>query len=144
MKTPTLKPTEIKRAWHLIDLDGQILGRASTKIASLLMGKGKLLSGGGLDSGDYVVAINSDKIKVTGKKLTDKSYYSHSGFPGGLKELSLSQLMEKDSRRVIEKAVKGMLPKNKHQQPRLRRLKLFASNEHPYSAELGLKKAESK
>ena len=144
MKTTTLKPTDIKRVWHLIDLDGQVLGRASVKIATLLMGKGKALTGAHLDNGDYVVAINSDKISVTGKKLTDKIYYSHSGFPGGLKEISLQDLLAKDSRKVIEKAVKGMLPKDKHQQNRLRRLKLFTDDKHSYSAELGLNKKTEK
>ncbi len=144
MKTTTLKPQDIKRTWHLIDLDGQILGRAAVKIATLLMGKGKALNGSHLDQGDYVVAINSDKIKVTGKKLTDKIYYSHSGFPGGLKEISLEQLMAKDSRKVIEKAIKGMLPKDKHQQTRQRRLKIFIDDKHPYSQELGLNKKPAK
>lgn len=144
MKTTTLKPTEIKHAWHLIDLEGKVLGRASVEIAKLLMGKGKTLTASHLDQGDFVVAINSDKIKVTGKKLTDKIYYSHSGFPGGLKEISLEQLMAKDSRKVIEKAVKGMLPKDKHQQERLRRLKLFADDKHTYAAELGLNKKSEK
>lgn len=142
MKTTTLKPTDIERKWHLIDLDGQILGRVSTQIATLLMGKGKALTGSHLDQGDYVVAINSDKIKVTGKKLTDKIYYSHSGFPGGLKEISLQQLMAKDSRKVIEKSVKGMLPKDKHQQTRQRRLKIFAKDTHSYAQQLGLIKTE--
>lgn len=140
MKTTTLKPTDVKRKWHLIDLNGQILGRISVKIASLLMGKGKSLTGAHLDNGDYVVAINSDKIKVTGKKLTDKKYYSHSGFPGGLKMLTLDQLLAKDSRKVIEKAVKGMLPKDKHQQDRQRRLKIYVDDKHPYATELGLNK----
>lgn len=140
MNTQTLKPTDITRKWHLIDLTDQTLGRVSTQIAKLLIGKGKVITGGHLDNGDYVVAINSDKIKVTGKKLTDKIYYSHSGFPGGLKEVSLQQLMDKDSRKVIEKSVKGMLPKDKHQQDRLRRLKLFSDAKHPYANELGLNK----
>lgn len=142
MKTTTLKPTDLKRNWHLIDLDGKILGRVSVEIAKLLMGKGKALTGAHLDNGDYVVAINSDKIKVTGKKLTDKIYYSHSGFPGGLKDITLGQLLAKDSRKVIEKSVKGMLPKNKHQQDRQRRLKIFAGDKHPYANELGLNKTE--
>lgn len=140
MKTTTLKTSDISHNWHLIDLDGQVLGRAATQIAGLLMGKGKALTGTHLDNGDFVVAINSDKFKVTGKKLTDKIYYSHSGFAGGLKEISLGDLKEKDSRRVIEKAVKGMLPKDKFQQTRLRRLKLFTGGEHPYAAQLGLNK----
>lgn len=140
MKTTTLKPTDITRNWHLIDLEGQVLGRVAVQIATLLMGKGKVITGSHLDNGDNVVAINSDKIKVTGNKLADKKYYSHSGFPGGLKEISLEQLLAKDSRKVIEKAVKGMLPKDKHQQNRQRRLKLFAGDKHPYAQQLGLNK----
>lgn len=144
MKTTTLKPTDIKRTWHFIDLDGQILGRAAVQIATLLQGKGKSLTGSHLDQGDYVVAINSEKIKVTGKKLIDKKYYSHSGFPGGFKMLTLEQLLAKDSRKVIEKAVKGMLPKDKHQQDRERRLKIFKDDKHPYANELGLNKKTEK
>ena len=140
MKTTTLTHKDIERRWHLIDLSDQILGRAAVKIATLISGKGKILTGDHLDNGDFVIAINSDKIKVTGNKLSDKIYYSHSGFPGGFKELNLSQMMAKDSRRVIEKAVKGMLPKDKHQQNRLRRLKLFKDDKHQYSVELGLNK----
>ena len=142
MKTTTLTHKDIKRHWHLIDLSDQILGRAAVKIATLISGKGKILTGDHLDNGDFVIAINSDKIKVTGKKLSDKIYYSHSGFPGGFKELNLSQMMAKDSRRVIEKAVKGMLPKDKHQQNRLRRLKLFKDEKHQYAVELGFNKKE--
>jgi len=140
MNTPTLKPTDIKHSWHLIDLSGKTLGRVASEIAKLLCGKGKVLSGSHLDNGDFVVAINASQIHVTGKKITDKIYYSHSGYPGGLKEISLGQLMAKDPRKVIEKAVKGMLPKDKHQQPRLRRLKVFVTSEHPYASELGLNK----
>lgn len=140
MKTTTLKPTDIAHKWHLIDLDDQVLGRVAVKIAGLLMGKGKALTGRHLDNGDFVVAINSEKFKVTGNKMTDKMYYSHSGFAGGFKELSLADLKAKDSRKVIEKAVKGMLPKDKFQQTRLRRLKLFSGAEHPYANELGLNK----
>ena len=142
MKTTTLTHKDIERRWHLIDLSVQILGRAAVKIATLISGKGKILTGDHLDNGDFVIAINSDKIKVTGKKLSDKMYYSHSGFPGGFKELTLSQMMAKDSRRVIEKAVKGMLPKDKHQQNRLRRLKLFKDEKHQYAVELGFNKKE--
>jgi len=144
MKTTTLKPTDIKRNWHLIDLDGQILGRISVKIATLLMGKGKSLTGAHLDNGDYVVAINAAKINVTGKKLSDKKYYSHSGFPGGLKEITLQELLTKDARKVIEKSVKGMLPKDKHQQDRQRRLKIYSDDKHPYAQELGLNKKSDK
>ena len=136
MKTSVLKEKFISRAWHLIDLDGIVLGRAATKIASLLMGKHKAFNSSNLDHGDYVVVINAEKVKVTGKKMSDKMYYSHSGFPGGFKSQNLSQLMAKDPRKVIEKAVKGMLPKNKLQQPRLRRMKVYVGQDHPYQDKL--------
>ncbi|MBI3954702.1 50S ribosomal protein L13 [Candidatus Collierbacteria bacterium] len=130
------KKASLTRNWHLIDLDGQVLGRVSTRIASLLIGKGKPNFAPHLDQGDYVVAINADKIRVTGKKATDKIYYSHSGYPGGLKSLTFTELLAKDPRKVIERAVKGMLPKNKLQTPRLRRLKVFKNDNHPYAAHL--------
>ncbi|KKT39616.1 50S ribosomal protein L13 [Candidatus Collierbacteria bacterium RIFOXYB2_FULL_46_14] len=142
MKTTTLKVSDLSHHWHLVDLDGQILGRAAVKIATLLTGKGKALTGDHLDNGDFVVAINADKFRVTGKKMTDKIYYSHSGFPGGFREISLEQLKARDPRKVIEKAVKGMLPKDKFQQTRLRRLKIFTDAKHPYTVELGLVKKE--
>lgn len=142
MKTITLKPTDLTHKWHLIDLDGQVLGRSASKIATLLMGKGKALTGSHLDNGDFVVVINAGKFKVTGNKLADKTYYSHSGFAGGFKEISLQQLIEKDPRKVIEKAVKGMLPKDKHQQTRMRRMKIFVDANHPYATELGLNKTD--
>lgn len=142
MKTTTLTPKDITRKWHLVDLSGQVLGRSAVKIAKLLAGKGKVLTGDHLDNGDFVVAINAASFTVTGKKLTEKMYYSHSGFAGGFKERNLEQMIEKDPRRVIEKAVKGMLPKDKHQQNRLRRLKLFTDDKHPYNQELGLNKTE--
>lgn len=145
MKTLTLKPTDLSHKWHLVDLEGQVLGRSAVKIATLLMGKGKALTGDHLDNGDFVVVINAGKFKVTGKKLTDKMYYSHSGFPGGFREINLQQLIDKDPRKVIEKAVKGMLPKDKHQQTRLRRMKIFVDNKHPYAAQLDLvKEGETK
>lgn len=142
MKTTTLTPKSVTRKWHLVDLSGQVLGRSAVKIAKLLAGKGKVLSGDHLDNGDFVVAINAKDFIVTGNKMTEKMYYSHSGFAGGFKELSLEKLKEKDPRRVIEKAVKGMLPKDKHQQSRLRRLKLFTDDKHPYANELGINKKE--
>lgn len=134
--TTNPKVKEIVHAWHLIDLSGQTLGRVSTKIASLLMGKGKATFSPHLDMGDNVIAIDSDQIKVTGKKMENKKYYRHSGFPGGLREVNLGEQMEKDSRKVIEKAVKGMLPKNKLQDIRLRRLRVFKNETHPYKAQL--------
>lgn len=129
----------INPSWHLIDLKGQTLGRISTQIATLLIGKQKTDYLPNLDRGDFVVAINSDHIKVTGKKMTAKSYYRHSGYPGGLRQITLGEQLSKDSRKVIETAVKGMLPKNKLQSPRLRRLKVFKDDRHPYAAQLSIR-----
>jgi len=135
MKTTTLTPKDIKREWHLIDLSEEVLGRSAVKIANLISGKHKILTGAHLDNGDFVIAINSEKIKVTGNKLADKMYYSHSGFPGGFREVSLAQLMEKDSRRVIEKAVKGMLPKTRLGRRQLVKLRIYAGATHPHLAQ---------
>lgn len=136
MTTPTTKAKDIKRDWILYDLKDKVLGRAASEIAMILMGKNKVNQSDNLDVGDYVVAINSAAIKVTGKKLTDKNYYRHSGYPGGFKSETLGEKMTKDSRKVIELAVKGMLPKNKYQTPRLRRLKVFVNSEHPYQGQV--------
>ncbi len=143
MTTP-VSAKEIKRNWHLIDLSGQTLGRASTIMAELLIGKSKVNRTPNLDMGDFVVAINAAKIVVTGKKLSDKKYRRHSGFPGGFREETLAELMTRDPRKVIEKSVKGMLPKNKLQAPRLTRLKVFKDEKHPYAQQLGLLKKETK
>ncbi|PJE66617.1 50S ribosomal protein L13 [Candidatus Shapirobacteria bacterium CG10_big_fil_rev_8_21_14_0_10_36_6] len=129
--TITKKNTVIHK-WHLIDLSGQTLGRACVKIAHILMGKDKPSFSFQRDDGDYVIAINTDKIVVTGKKLTDKIYYHHTAFAGHLKEMSLKDMMSKDSRQVIMHGVNGMLSKNKQRDRRLARLKLFTGSEHPY------------
>lgn len=135
MKTnvPTLK--EIKRDWHLIDLKDQNLGRACTQIASLLIGKHKPYFVANLDCGDYVVVINAKEVAVTGKKRSDKIYRHHTGHPGGFREIPFSDVQTKDSRRIVEYAVKGMLPKNKLRDPRMKRLKIFAGNTHSYEAQ---------
>lgn len=128
MKTTVQKSSQIKRNRYQIDLKDQILGRVATQIAIHLMGKNKPLTSPNLDNGDFVVAINAKDIKVTGKKLDQKMYQRHSGYPGGLKEFTLRQMMTKDPRKVIEHAVKGMLPKNKLRSPRMRRLKVYLKN----------------
>lgn len=135
---------EINRRWHLIDLEGETLGRVSTIIAELLIGKSKINRSPNLDMGDFVVAINAAKIKVTGKKLADKKYRRHSGYPGGFREETLGEMMERDCRKVIEKSVKGMLPKNKLQAPRLTRLKVFKDDRHPYLSQFNQVKKEEK
>ncbi len=133
LKTTITKGNNIDRKWHLIDLDGKTLGRVSVVIAKILMGKDKPDYSPNRDAGDYVIAINSDKIVVTGKKLKQKIYYHHTGYAGHLRESSLSQLMEKDSRQVIYHSVMGMLPKNKLRDRRMTRLKIFIDHTHPYN-----------
>lgn len=132
MRTYSTKQKDIKRQWHLVDLKGKILGRVATQIAQLLQGKDKVYYTPHLDCGDWVVAINAAKIKVTGKKIKEKIYYRHSGYPGGLKAVTFEQQMAKDPRKIIEWAVKNMLPKNKLRARRMRRLKVFVGSEHKY------------
>ncbi len=132
MTTYATKQADIKHHWHLINAQGQILGRLSSKIAQLLMGKHQVNYTPNLDCGDWVVIINAQDIKVTGKKKQQKIYYRHSGYPSGLKELTFNQLMAKDPRRIIELAVYGMLSKNKLRDQRMKRLKIFVGENHPY------------
>jgi large subunit ribosomal protein L13 len=132
MKTYQAKPAEVKRAWHLIDAKGKILGKVAVDAAQKLIGKQKVTFTPHVDSGDYVVVINAKEVAVTGKKMSDKMYYSHSGIPGGFKELSYAQVVAKDPREVIVHAVKGMIPKNKQQDRRLARLKVFVGSEHTF------------
>ena len=132
MKTSATKQSDITRAWHLIDVKGKVLGRMATQIAILLQGKTKPYFTRHLDCGDYVVVTNSDQVQVTGRKSKQKTYYRHSGYPGGLKSITFDKQLEKDSRKIIELAVKNMLPKNKLRQPRMRRLKIFKTDQHTY------------
>jgi len=130
MKTLMPKKDDITRDWYLIDLEGQILGRVASKIAQILMGKHKPGFTYHLDIGDWVVATNSRNIRVTGKKRTDKLYQHYTGYPGGLKEATFEELMAKDPRLAVKAAVKGMLPKNKLRDKRLKRLKIFPDEKH--------------
>lgn len=131
--TRTIKEKEITRNWHLIDLKDQILGRGITGISRLLQGKGKRNYVPNLDMGDYVVVINASKIKVTGKKPLQKIYDSYSGYPGGRRAVNYKDLMATDPERVIRSGISGMLPKNKHRDPRLARLFIFKDEKHTYS-----------
>ena len=135
MKTYSAKPLEVERKWYLIDANGQTLGRLATTIANILRGKNKPQYTPNVDTGDFVVVINAKGITVTGKKETDKIYYSHSGYPGGLKSISFKDLMEKDPRKAIEKAVKGMLPHNTLGAQQFTKLKVYAGAEHPHEAQ---------
>lgn len=135
MKTYSAKPLEVERKWYLIDAEGEILGRLATKIANILRGKNKPEYTPNVDTGDFVIVINAEKIQVSGKKETDKIYYHHTGFPGGLKSASFNELMEKDARLAIEKAVKGMLPHNTLGDQQFQKLNVYAGNEHPHAAQ---------
>lgn len=132
MKTYSAKPSEVVRKWYIIDASDTSLGRISTVAARLLTGKDKPMYTPHIDSGDYVVIVNAENLVVTGKKLENKIYYKHSGYPGGLKEKSLKDVMEKDPTHAVLKSVRGMLPVNKLRQGRLERLKIYAGLEHPH------------
>ena len=135
MKAYYVKPNEFAREWLLIDAQDQVLGRVASKAAHILRGKHKPTYTPHVDTGDFVVIINADKIRVTGKKLTDKEYYRHSGYPGGLKCETFEEAMEKHPERVIEHAVKGMLPKNTLGRAMAKKLKVYAGAEHPHMAQ---------
>jgi large subunit ribosomal protein L13 len=135
MKTYVAKASELSPKWYVIDASGQTLGRLSTKVAMLLMGKNKPNYTPNVVTGDKVIVINSAKIKVTGNKLTDKFYYRHSGYPGGLKEISLRELLQKNPNMVIKHSVAGMLPKNKLRAQMLKNLKIYATDEHKHEAQ---------
>lgn len=134
-KTYSVKPSEITRKWVLVDASDHNLGRVAGTIAHYLIGKYKPTYSPHIDGGDYVVVINSDQLKVAGNKETDKVYYRHSGYPGGISSATLKEVREKDSTRIIIEAVKGMLPKNKLVDGRLARLKIYTGNEHAHTAQ---------
>jgi len=135
MKTYSIKASDIKRQWHVVDASDKVLGRLATQIASLLMGKHKPLFSRNMDIGDFVVVINTDKVRVTGNKAKQKLYYRHSGYPGGLKSISLEKMMQTHPTRVIEYAVKGMLPQNRLRARMMKRLRVYTGDTHPYPAQ---------
>lgn len=134
-KTFSAKQDDIQRAWWIVDAEGQTLGRLATIIANLLRGKTKPQYTPHIDSGDFVVVVNADKIQVTGKKFTDKKYYHHTGYLGNLKVASFKELLEKHPTRAIEKAVWGMLPHNSLGRQQITKLKVYAGAEHPHDAQ---------
>ena len=135
MKTYYAKPGEVQRDWVLVDATDMVLGRLATRVAEILKGKTKPQYTPHVDVGDFVVVINADKIRLTGNKAETKAYFSHSGYPGGLKETSFARMMEKHPERVIEKAVKGMLPKNSLGRSMGKKLKVYAGSDHPHEAQ---------
>jgi large subunit ribosomal protein L13 len=135
LRTVSAKEQEIQRVWHVIDAQGQTLGRLATHIATILRGKHKPMYTPHVDCGDYVIVVNAEKIHVTGQKLTQKIYYRHSGYPGGLKQVTLRDQLQKFPERVIEKAVRGMLPKNRLGRQMFKKLKVYAGPDHPHQAQ---------
>ncbi|MGM0412334.1 MAG: 50S ribosomal protein L13 [Pseudomonadota bacterium] len=135
MKTFSAKPAEVQRDWYVVDADGKTLGRLATEIARRLRGKHKPEYTPHVDTGDYIVVINADKVRVTGNKRDDKVYYRHTGHPGGMKQITFGQLMERAPERAIQTAVKGMLPKNPLGRAMLGKLKVYAGGEHRHQAQ---------
>lgn len=135
MKTLSAKPESVKRDWYVVDASGKTLGRLSSEIAKRLRGKHKPEYTPHVDTGDYIVVINAEKITVTGKKVEDKKYYHHTGFPGGIKETNFSKLQQSKPTKIIELAVKGMMPRNPLGRAMLSKLKIYAGTEHPHTAQ---------
>jgi large subunit ribosomal protein L13 len=142
MKTYSPKAKDIEREWWVIDAADKTLGKIATQVANLLMGKHKPIYAPHIDTGDYVVVINAAKVKVTGKKTEQKVYYRHSGYPGGLKSQRFEELFAKDPGRVIELAVKGMLPHNSLGRAMFKKLKVYLGNEHPHQAQVSFRRPE--
>jgi large subunit ribosomal protein L13 len=135
MKTISMRAQDVQRSWLVVDAENKTLGRLATEIARRLRGKHKPEYTPHVDTGDYVIVVNAEKVRVTGNKTTDKIYYRHSGYPGGIKAISFEHLREKHPERIIEKAVKGMLPRNPLGRAMFRKLKVYAGGEHPHSAQ---------
>jgi len=135
MKTVSARKETVTRQWYVVDASGKTLGRLCTEIANRLRGKHKPEFTPHVDTGDYIVVVNAEKIVVTGNKTTDKLYQHHTGYPGGIKSISFDKLLVKSPERIIEKAVKGMMPKNKLSRAMLAKLKVYAGNEHPHTAQ---------
>lgn len=135
MKTFSAKNHEVKRDWYVVDASEKTLGRLATEIARRLRGKHKAEYTPHVDTGDFIIVTNAEKVTVTGRKFKDKMYYSHSGYPGGIKSISFDKLQAKSPTKIIERAVKGMLPKNPLGREMYRKLKVYAGNEHPHAAQ---------
>ena len=135
MRTYSTKPTEIERQWFVVDAQGQTLGRLASEIAKILKGKHKPIYTPHLDTGDFVIVINAEKVHVTGNKMDQKMYYRHSGYPGGLTSITLREQLKRHPTRVIRSAVKGMLPHNRLGRATLKKLKVYAGDAHPHEAQ---------
>lgn len=135
MSTVVAKEQDITRDWYVVDLEGVILGRAATEIARVLRGKHKPIYTPSVDTGDFVIVLNADKIQLTGNKMADKKYYRHTGYTGGIKEITAEKLLAKKPEMLVQTAVKGMLPKNKLGRKMFTKLKVYSGGEHPHAAQ---------
>ena len=135
MKTWNAKPHEVERRWYVVDAEGETLGRLATRVADVLRGKNKPTFTPHVDTGDFVVVVNADKVHVTGKKLEQKRYYRHSGYPGGLRSRTLAEQLERQPTEVIRRAVRGMLPRNRLGRAQIGKLKIYAGPDHPHTAQ---------
>ena len=135
MRTQVAKQQDINRDWYVVDLEDVVLGRAATEIARILRGKHKPVYSPSVDAGDFVIVLNADKIKLTGRKLTEKKYYHHTGYPGGIREINAEKLLDKKPEMLVQSAVKGMLPKNKLGRRMFRKLKVYTGATHPHAAQ---------
>ncbi len=135
MKTLFAKNNDVTRKWHVVDADGMVVGRLASRVASILRGKTKPIYTPHVDTGDFVIVLNAEKIRFTGNKLEQKKYYHHSGYPGGLKMKTAKDIMNKTPERIIMSAVRGMLPKNVLGKQQLRKLKVYKNNEHPHKSQ---------
>ena len=137
MKTPTVSPAQIEesRKWYVIDADGLVVGRLATTVAQILKGKHKAIYTPHLDTGDFVVVINADRVRLTGRKEDQKEYFHHTGYPGGGKTETFKEIMSSKPERILEHAIKGMLPRNRLGRKMLKKVKIYAGNEHPHTAQ---------
>jgi large subunit ribosomal protein L13 len=135
MSTLTAKKADLQKSWFVVDLENQVLGRAATEIARILRGKHKAIYTPSVDTGDFVIVLNAEKVRLTGNKLNQKTYHSHSNYPGGLKSITAGKLLEKAPEELIRRAVKGMLPKNTLGRQMFRKLKVYTGAEHPHQAQ---------
>ena len=135
MSTSIAKKADLQKDWYVVDLEDKVLGRAATEIARVLRGKHKPIFTPSVDTGDFVIVVNAGKVRLTGNKLSQKTYYRHSGYPGGIRSVTAGRLLEQNPEEVIRKAVKGMLPKNKLGRQMFKKLKVYSSSDHPHQAQ---------
>jgi large subunit ribosomal protein L13 len=135
MSTQVAKKSDVTRKWFVVDLEGKVLGRTATEIARVLRGKHKAIYTPSVDTGDFVIVLNADKLRLTGNKMADKQYYHHTGYPGGIRSINAAKLLDKKPEELVKKAVRGMLPKNTLGREMLKKLKVYAGTDHPHAAQ---------